>query len=340
MRTSLLSLGEQMGLPATPRIPHRYFDHPDRFVTVDEPALYPRPLRVRYKDVGSGPPLLLVHGLQTSSYSWRYNLERLGQAARVIAPDLVGSGLSDHPADFGYTPERMADFLDALRAALPGAGPDEALDRWDVVGNSVGGTYAAVYAARHPERVRRLVIVHAPGFMDRAPRWELELLRRGLVPRAAALLFGPWMVRRFQRYHRPGILSDEEVQQYSLPYRDSAGRRAFFDIVVSGLSPRTADRLAAVTAAIRAPTLLLWALRDTIIPGWTGHRWHAAISGSRLVFIPETSHFPHVETPELTAQLILDFLAPEATAPAGHERLGVPPRPGLSVAAGAAAKCA
>ena len=50
-----------MGLPDKPPVPHRYFEHPDRFVTIDEPALYPRPLRVRYKAVGSGPVVLLAH---------------------------------------------------------------------------------------------------------------------------------------------------------------------------------------------------------------------------------------------------------------------------------------
>ncbi|HUB05805.1 MAG TPA: alpha/beta fold hydrolase [Myxococcales bacterium] len=299
-------------LPQKPDPPHTYFQKPDHFLVIDSPALYPKPLRVRYKDVGAGPPLLLVHGLQTSSYSWRYVLDLLSQGHHVIAPDLVGSGLSDHPADFGYSAEHMADFLEAFRAALEQIDPSFA--RWDVVGNSLGGAYTAAYAARHPERVAHLVIIHAPGFMDRAPILGLELLRRGDVPEAAARFFGPWMVRAFQRYHRPGLLSEEEVAEYARPYADLEGRRAFWHIVREGLSPEAAARLPAVLAAIKAPTLLIWAENDTLIPPWTGWRWQHAIAGSQIAWVPQSSHFPQVEAPERTSSLILSFLGPPPAA--------------------------
>ncbi|MHB8420380.1 MAG: alpha/beta fold hydrolase [Myxococcales bacterium] len=298
-----------MTLPAKPAPPHPYFRHPDRHVVVDAPALYPKPLRIRYKDVGSGRPLLLVHGLQTSSYSWLYVLDSLGRGRRVIAPDLVGSGLSDHPPDFGYSAEHMADFLESLRQAL--AESDPAFARWDVAGNGLGGAYAAAYAARHADRLDRLVI-HAWGFVDRAPVFGLEQLRRGRVPLWASGLFGPWMVRAFQRYHRPGLLSEEEVTEYARPYADQDGRRAFWHIVREGLSPEAAARLPSLLASIRTPTLLIWAGDDTLIPLWTGWRWQHAIPGSQIAWVPHSSHFPHVEAPELTASLILGFLGAAA----------------------------
>jgi pimeloyl-ACP methyl ester carboxylesterase len=121
-----------------------------------------------------------VHGLQTSSYSWRYVLDLLGEHHHVFALDLPGSGLTDHPADFDYSPEHIADFLDAFRATLAKADP--ALARWDVVGNSLGGAYSASYASRHGARIGRLVIIHAPGFIEKASVFTLEQLRRGRVP--------------------------------------------------------------------------------------------------------------------------------------------------------------
>lgn len=306
MLTLPVLLALACALPATPDPPHTYFQKPDHFLLVDAPALYAKPLRIRYKDVGSGPPVLLVHGLQTSSYSWRYVLDLLSQGHRVIAPDLPGSGLSDHPADFGYSAEHMADFLEAFRGQLEQIDP--AFAKWDVVGNSLGGCYAATYAARHPDRVAHLVIIHAPGFMQRAPIFALEQLRRGRVPEVASHLFGPWMVRAFQRYHRPDLLSEEEVTEYARPYADQEGRRAFWHIVREGLSPEAAARLPGLLAEIETPTLLIWADDDTLIPPWTGWRWRHAIQDSQLVWVPHSSHFPQVEAPELTSSLILTFL--------------------------------
>jgi abhydrolase domain-containing protein 6 len=246
-------------------------------------------------------------------------LDIMGHGHHVIALDLVGSGLTDHPADFGYSPEHMADFLEAFRQALERTDPSFA--RWDVVGNSLGGAYTAAYAARHPEHIDRLVIIHAPGFMTKASIQSLEQLRRGRIPEWASTFFGPWMVRSFQRYYRPGLLSEEEVKEYALPYRDSEGRHAFWHIVREGLAPEVAANLAELLGAIRAPTLLIWAENDTLIPPWTGYRWQHAIAGSRIAWIPKSSHFPHVEAPELTNSLILDFLsAPKAAPPSTSGR--------------------
>ncbi len=310
-------------LPERPDPPHTYYEHPDHYVVIDAPALYGKPIRVRYKEAGAGPPLLLVHGLQTSSYSWRYVLDLLGKGHHVIAPDLVGSGLTDHPADFGYSPEHMADFLEAFRQVLERADP--ALAHWDVVGNSLGGAYTAAYAARHSERVGKLVIIHAPGFMTTAPIRSLEELRRGRVPEWASAFFGAWMVRSYQRYYRPGLLSEEEVKEYARPYADSEGRHAFWHIVREGLAPEVAAKLADLLGTIHTPTLLIWAEDDTLIPPWTGYRWQHAIAGSRLAWIPKSSHFPHVEAPELTSSLILDFLAsPGPAAPPPAEPVRAP----------------
>src|SRR6185503_19294487 len=80
-------------LPALPTRPHPYFKVAGQEITVPSPEL--GSLRIHYREAGSGPPLLLVHGLMTTSYSWRYLLEPLGQHYRLIAPDLPGAGRSE-----------------------------------------------------------------------------------------------------------------------------------------------------------------------------------------------------------------------------------------------------
>lgn len=298
------------GLPEKPEVPHGYYALTDQFVTIDAPALYGKPLRVRFKEAGNGPPLFLVHGLQTSSYSWRYNIDELGKTHHVIAMDLVGSGMTSHPDDFGYSPEHVADFVETFRAELEKRDPKFA--KVDLVGNSLGGAYSSVYAVRHPDRVRKLIVIHAPAFIDKAPFFGLEQMRRGRVPRfMATVLFGPWMIKEYLRYHRPGMMSQEDVTEYSRPFDDGEGRRAFWQIVTEGISPEVSDRLTPLLAQVKKPTLLIWATHDTLIPPWTGHRWNQAIAGSELVWIQESSHFPHVEAPETTMKLINEFLARE-----------------------------
>src|SRR4051812_46278441 len=83
-------------LPAMPTRPHPYFDAPTRELSMTSAHL--GRLKIHYREHGAGEPLLLIHGLMTSSYSWRYVLEALGARFRVIAPDLPGAGRSDAPA--------------------------------------------------------------------------------------------------------------------------------------------------------------------------------------------------------------------------------------------------
>src|SRR6187551_1728136 len=102
-------------LPARGPREHVYYRIEDAFSNVsftDEQGRGRR-IGVRHKVTGEGPPIVLVHGLMTSSYSWRYLLEPLGRRYRVFAPDLVGAGLSDKPLGLQYSVENVARFVAA-----------------------------------------------------------------------------------------------------------------------------------------------------------------------------------------------------------------------------------
>jgi pimeloyl-ACP methyl ester carboxylesterase len=119
-------------LPERPRVAHPYFELRSEKVRVTTPALGTLEASVRVH--GAGPPLLLVHGLMTSSYSWRYVVEPLGEHFTVYAPDLPGAGQSE-PAP-SYAPQAIADWLAALQIAL-------AIRGCRVIGNSMGGYLCA-----------------------------------------------------------------------------------------------------------------------------------------------------------------------------------------------------
>src|SRR5258706_6939784 len=140
-------------LPAVPRLPHAYERAERLEVLVDSPHF--GRVRTHVRAMGEGPPLVLVHGLMTSSYSFRYVLEPLARRFRVYAPDLPGAGRSDAP-DVPYTPPALADFIGDLLVAL---GADGA----PMIANSMGGYLAMRLAMRRPASISRLVNLHSPG---------------------------------------------------------------------------------------------------------------------------------------------------------------------------------
>src|SRR5579883_2485743 len=109
-------------------------------------------LRLRYLKAGAGPALILVHGIMSYSFTWRFNLQPLSQLATVYAPDLLNYGYSDRdltlPADLRSTADRLLQLLDCL-----------GVDSAHLLGSSHGGSIAAVLAAKYPERVRSLMLV-------------------------------------------------------------------------------------------------------------------------------------------------------------------------------------
>ena len=161
-------------LPERPRVPHPYFETRAERVQVTTQAVGSMACQVRVH--GSGPPLLLVHGLMTSSYSWRYVLEPLGKHFTVYAPDLPGAGQSE-PAR-SYEPQAISDWIGALQRALGIRG-------CRVIGNSMGGYLCMRLALSDPEAMNRLVNVHSPG----VPEMRLVLLGAALaLPGVRAML--------------------------------------------------------------------------------------------------------------------------------------------------------
>lgn len=289
-------------LPDLPPRPHDFWTLAGRDLDVQVAG---RPVRLHVKEVGSGPPLLLVHGLMTSAYSWRYVASTLGKRFHVVAPDLPGAGRSPGDRHLDMAPGTVAEVLRGLLDALG----------WQsarVVGNSLGGWHAAWLAAAHPERVERLVILHAPGFPE-ARLVALAVATR--LPGAEAVL--RWLTRDAEafvlanvHYRDPGILSREETREYGRIFGDAGQAGTFFRILRNGLLPADMRRLHARLreAPLPMPVGLVWSTEDAMVPPWTGPRWNALVQGSRLVWMQDTSHFMHVDTPEATVSILDELL--------------------------------
>src|SRR5262249_7334817 len=141
-------------LAEKPPRPHPYFDSTARTLEM-ESAHFGR-LKIHYREHGAGPPLLLIHGLMTTSYSWRYVLDGLGARFRLIVPDLPGAGRSDKPRA-GLTAASLAAWIGELQTALDIRG-------CAAVGNSLGGYLCMRHALADEGAFSRLVNIHSPAF--------------------------------------------------------------------------------------------------------------------------------------------------------------------------------
>jgi pimeloyl-ACP methyl ester carboxylesterase len=172
--------GRFRDLPATPRRPHRFFELAERRVTVASSAF--GDVGIAYRELGDGPPLLLVHGLMTTTYSWRYVVDELMRSWRVLAIDLPGCGRSDKPKRARYGAGELARFLVELVDALGIRG-------CRVVGNSMGGYLCMRAALLDGGAFSRLVNIHSPG----VPDWRYRALRLLLSTPAVAPMLSWWV---------------------------------------------------------------------------------------------------------------------------------------------------
>jgi len=257
---------------------------------------------VRYVRSGQGPPLVLVHGLAASVYSWSEVLAELAKRHDVVAVDLPGFGGSEMPPDltFAAYPPTVLGLMDQLGLA-----------RASLVGNSMGGAAAAAIAADHPDRVERLVLIDSAG-LNLAPKDRPAVLR--LVGALPGAVLERLPVRRAltrlalpQVFFDPRLVTEERFEEYLAPLL----RRGAVVSLSSLLSTPHADaaQFQALLRRIRAPTLILWGREDRWIPVAQADRFAAAIPNARLTILAGCGHLPQEERPLETAALVASFLA-------------------------------
>lgn len=292
-------------LPEAPRLPHAWSKTRGEDVVV--PSKHFGRLRTHVRRFGEGPPLLLVHGLMTSSYSFRYVFEPLGTHFETIALDLPGAGRTDAP-DTTYGPRELATFLGEATRELGIFG-------CRVVGNSMGGYLAMWLALQEPSAMSCLVDLHSPGLVT--PRMRALSLASRLP------IFTPAIERLVRRdpeawahanvhYYDETLKSREEAREYAAPLRSPEGRRAFAgylrDALAVGPMRDFERRLRALGGAFPVPLLLLYARRDPMVPPSVGERLAHLLPTARFAWLEEASHFAHVDAPQRFLDASLPFL--------------------------------
>ena len=282
--------------PDKPREPleARYAAPPSRFVEVAG-------LRLHVRE--TGPPtaaaVILMHGFGASLHTWEDWARGLESDWRVIRFDLPGAGLTGPDPTADYRDERGEQILLALMDQL-------GLARASVVGHSMGGRLAWRFAADHPERVTKLVLVAPDGFAS--PGFEygkppevpaaLELMRHALPRALMRMNLEP-------AYADPRALTDETIDRYHDLLLAPGVRGALLDRMKQTRlrDPRP------LLARIRAPTLLIWGEQDAMIPLGNSADYLEAVAGARLVSLPGVGHLPQEENPGAALQALRRFLS-------------------------------
>jgi len=270
--------------------------------------------RVIYRVAGSGPPVVLVHGMVNSSRHWEAVARQLADSYTVIAPDLIGHGDSATPRG-DYSLGAHAAVIRDLLASLE-------IDRATLVGHSLGGGVAMIFFYHFPQRTERLVLVSSGGL----GREVSPLLRTAALPGASALLSVAAHPRVLQslsdageRMQRRGSSKGvylKAIARALRPLEQPGAREAFLQTLRSVIDWRgqrvsALDRVYLLEAM---PTLIVWGERDNTIPLVQGREVHRAVRGSRFETLPRAAHFPHLEDPDGLAAVVRDFI--ETTEPA------------------------
>jgi pimeloyl-ACP methyl ester carboxylesterase len=287
-------------LPQEPKRPHRYFEIPGRELRLQ--SVHFGALDLHYRELGSGPPLLLIHGLMTTSYSWRYVIDDLARDFRVVAPDLPGCGRSAKPR-VRYSGPALARLILEFQQAL-------AIPGCLTVGNSMGGYLCMRAAQLDPGAFKKLVNIHSPG--PSAARYLALNLALSLPPLRSLL---SWYVRRAPRrwahrnvhYYDESLKSLEEAGEYGDPLGTADGADAFIRYLWHTFDPGELRQFMKDLRPLPMPLLLLYSRQDPLVPPAIGPELQRK-TNAELRWLDETSHFAHVDTPQKVLDAIRPFL--------------------------------
>lgn len=263
---------------------------------------------VAYRQAGSGPVVVLVHGITSSSATWERVLPYLADRFTVIAPDLAGHGESAKPrGDYS-----LGAHASSLRDLLLALGHERAT----FVGHSLGGGIVMQFSYQFPERCERLVLVDSGG-LGRDVNW---LLRAATLPGSELVLPFLAATRLLDAGARAGGLLNrlglslgtdlEEIARGHSTLSDSAARAAFVHTLRSVVEPggQRVDASNRLYLAEQLPFLLIWGERDSIIPVSHGHATHERMPNSRLEVFPRSGHFPQLDEPERFLDVLIEFI--------------------------------
>jgi pimeloyl-ACP methyl ester carboxylesterase len=250
----------------------------------------------------AGADILLIHGFGSSTFSWEKVAPILQKEGyHVWALDMKGFGWSDKPLKSKYDAfaltQGVKDWMDAV-----------GLKKVIYAGNSLGGCVGVLMAMESPERIDRMILIDAGGYPMKMPL----IIRLGQIPGSIALtkaFFGKWMLdwNLKEVFYHKDWLTQESIDAYYVRLTTPGSIDAQAG-VIDALDFDAFDKYIKRIPEIKTPTLIIWGRDDIWIPLENGYKFRKDLANSVLSIIPECGHVPQEEYPDLTADLIIDYL--------------------------------
>lgn len=297
----VLALGVGLGIAAlyyrdvpAREVDARWGQPPSQFITIEG-------VRVHYRDEGTGPVVVLLHANYASLFMWTPWVRALEGRYRIVRLDLPAHGLTGPDPTGDYTLPRMQKIFEGFVAA-------KGLERFTIVGTSLGGTVAMRYAVDHPQNVDRLVLI-SPGSLEPRVRGRTT---PAAVPRVADVL-GYVTPKSFTRYllrndfGDPAKLREAMVDEWYAMWMREGNRFAMLSLLRQYVSGGVEDKIRAVSV----PVFLMWGEKNRRVPLALGYEFRDLLVHSpevRLAVLPGVGHMAVQEAPEASAALIRDYL--------------------------------
>jgi pimeloyl-ACP methyl ester carboxylesterase len=270
----------------------KYTTDASRFLVVDNMMLH-------YREEGEGEPLLLLHGAFSSLHTFNEWNKHLKKHYRVIRLDLMGFGLTGPNDTSDYTMENHIRVLKAFLNIIK-------VDKCHIVGNSLGGWLAWEFAYRYPQKVAKLVLMDAAGFLEEENiPLPFKLARTPMFGRVIKYVVRRQILEQFLRqvYFDQSKVTEQLVTRYYELFIRDGNPDAFLKLVNTPYTDNTP-----ALRHIANETLILWGREDMWIPVHNAYRFHSMLSNSKLKIYPQVGHVPMEEIPDESLLDVMNFL--------------------------------
>jgi pimeloyl-ACP methyl ester carboxylesterase len=270
--------------------------------------------KMSYVTGGTGPAMVLLHGLGANSFTWRYVLPTLAEHYTVYAPDMLGCGESDK-ADVDYGLQAMANYVDGFMHAV-------GLEHAIFVGHSLGGGLTMQYCHDYPGHADRIILVSTGG-IGRDVHWLLRIstlpgadgvIRTMVAPRSPL----PRMSRQMEHRRMTRLAQEFDPTTPTMldRFQSEETLRAFLSML-RNVSDFNGQRLSALPhlSELTVPVLIIWGDRDSTIPLSHGHIAEQLIPCARLIVFDHCYHRPQIEAPQKFTETVLGFLQSDTWPP-------------------------
>jgi pimeloyl-ACP methyl ester carboxylesterase len=297
------------------------FPQGQQSLIITDPSGYP--VKIAYGEIGTGKPLILLHGMGNWSYNWRYSIAPLSKYFRVICFDAKGYGFSEKPVsrpeNNGHQVIELARIIRALCDEPP-----------VIVAESLGGLIALALAQDYPQLIARLVVVNVPIFAEHLPHWAMWLLAQTplevwqtIDSWRLAYLFAP-LFREVMAIERrgvlfdPSILTQEDIYWITYPFIEFPGTlvKVAEELQIAAREiehcqakkPNMLSKIQNNLSAIQCPTLILWGEQDNWFPVSHGEKLYRHISNAKLQILPNCCHDAAIGSSAEVNTAIVEFL--------------------------------